>query len=67
MIVKDERGEDLEFLVALGNVPELLPRTNNDLRMQDFIMQQRRIMDSGVHSQLCGDLVEHVWHHRPAC
>lgn len=66
MIIKDERGEDLEVIGALGNVPVLLPRHHNDQTMQEFLIQQRRIMDPAVHSQLRSDLVEHVWHHRPA-
>lgn len=66
MINEDERGDDYEVLLALGDAPVLLPRNNNDQSMRDFILQQRKIMDAGVHSQLRTDLVEHVWEHWPA-
>lgn len=66
MIIEDKRGEELEDLVALANLPVILPRTNNDQSLRDFMIQQRRIMDPGVHSQLRTDLVDHIWEHRPA-
>jgi hypothetical protein len=66
MIIENERDEDddEELVVHYDDVGEEVTPSRAPIReLQEFLQTHREIRDSGIHSQLQKDLMEHLWQH----